>query len=144
MSIIVWTPQGMAADRQSTNGTVRSCMSKLFPHRINGVLYGIGFTGEFDRGFELIDWFREGAVMSAFPNRIDEMKVRLIVGCAKSVYSYECRPYPLYEQEPYAAFGSGREVAYGALDMGASARRAVEICCNRDTSCGMGIDEVVF
>lgn len=41
-------------------------------------------------------------------------------------------PYPVGVEYPFA-LGSGREVAYGAMDAGASPRRAIEIACLRDT-----------
>lgn len=42
----------------------------------------------------------------------------------------------------YAAVGSGADVAIGAMDAGASARRACEIACGRDMSCRLPITMV--
>jgi hypothetical protein len=39
----------------------------------------------------------------------------------------------------YGAVGSGRWVALGAMDAGASARRAVEVACERDVYCGLPV-----
>jgi ATP-dependent protease HslVU (ClpYQ) peptidase subunit len=41
--------------------------------------------------------------------------------------------------EPFAAFGSGAAVAYGAMEMGASAEEAVRIATRRDTYSGGAI-----
>jgi ATP-dependent protease HslVU (ClpYQ) peptidase subunit len=42
-------------------------------------------------------------------------------------------------EEPFAAFGSGAEVAYGAMEMGASAEEAVRAAMRRDTYSGGAI-----
>ena len=38
--------------------------------------------------------------------------------------------------------GAGREIAYGVLEMGGTARQAVEIACKRLDLCGGGVDEL--
>lgn len=42
------------------------------------------------------------------------------------------------------AFGGGQEFAWGALEAGASARRAVEIAIKRSDYAGLGVDVVRF
>lgn len=40
----------------------------------------------------------------------------------------------------FMAWGSGRDFAMGAMEMGASAYRAVEVAIRHSTGCGYGID----
>lgn len=41
-------------------------------------------------------------------------------------------------------YGEGRDFAYGALEMGANAIKAVEVASKYCISCGMGIDVLSF
>jgi hypothetical protein len=40
------------------------------------------------------------------------------------------------------AWGTGREVALGAMSMGADAKTAVKIACKWNIYCGMGVDAI--
>lgn len=43
-------------------------------------------------------------------------------------------------EDPFIAFGAGRDYAMAAMYLGCDARRAVEVACRFDIGCGMGID----
>jgi ATP-dependent protease HslVU (ClpYQ) peptidase subunit len=43
-------------------------------------------------------------------------------------------------EDPFIAFGAGRDYAMAAMHLGCDAHRAVEVACVFDTGCGMGID----
>jgi ATP-dependent protease HslVU (ClpYQ) peptidase subunit len=43
-------------------------------------------------------------------------------------------------EDPFMAWGSGRDFALGAMAMGATAREAVAVACRFNVYCGNGID----
>lgn len=57
---------------------------------------------------------------------------------------YEREPHPFEIEEPFYAFGSGMDIAIGALAMGANAIKAVEIASRYSSHCGNGIDTLTF
>ena len=54
---------------------------------------------------------------------------------------YYCETHDLIDQvmDEYLAIGSGRNIAYGALEMGASAEEAVRMACKYSIYCGLPI-----
>jgi ATP-dependent protease HslVU (ClpYQ) peptidase subunit len=66
--------------------------------------------------------------------------VCLIVWDAQGLRYYEDGPIPETVEHGFWAFGSGRDFAIAAMACGKSAREAVEIACQFDTGCGLGVD----
>jgi hypothetical protein len=58
------------------------------------------------------------------------------------VHKYEFVPFPIVFEDRFYASGSGRDLAIGALAMGADAVQAAEIACTYCTECGVGLDVV--
>lgn len=67
----------------------------------------------------------------------------MVVSRAGVVY-YERQPFSLTIEMPHHAIGIGRECAIGAMAMGASAYRAVEIASGLIDGCGGGIDTLTL
>lgn len=94
-------------------------------------------------------WYERGCKHEEFPacQRDKDLWSRLIAipyrsqGNRQLVY-YEQGPEPIPFYGPFMAWGSGRDVAMGALAMGADARKAVEIACKYNVYCGMGFDVI--
>jgi ATP-dependent protease HslVU (ClpYQ) peptidase subunit len=57
-------------------------------------------------------------------------------------FYFEQLPFKQIIEEKFAAWGSGRDFALGALAKGADAIEAVRIASRFCTSCGMGIDSI--
>ncbi len=53
---------------------------------------------------------------------------------------YDSGPFPARVEDKYLATGCGRDYALAAMYLGHDARRAVEVACALDSSCGNGID----
>lgn len=140
MTIIVWDGKTLAADKQMTNGGLKHKATKIF--KIDGHLVGV--TGDFDYAQAMLEWFRNGAKPESFPDHQKEDSKfvgMLVITPNKQILKYERSPYPIdFTECGVTCIGSGRDYAYGALYMGATAYRAVEAACQYDTHCGMGID----
>lgn len=127
MTTICYRDGVLAADRLLSVGTIRdSYLRKVHKRRRDGALIGgAGTSSQLQTAF---NWFLAG-----------EEDPRPFLGPCELII---VRPTGLVEyhnrhgSHPMAgnffAIGSGSDVAYGALEMGASARKAVEIAARRD------------
>ena len=136
MSIVVWDGKTLAADRMSVCAGLGVTTSKM---SVNGDTV-LAWTGDSDRGRALADWYWRGADKADWPLfQIDNEKwTRLIVASKSGCRVYEQEPYALEVLDQFAAWGSGRDFAYGALEMGADAIKAVQVACKHSIECGMG------
>lgn len=138
MSVIAWDGQSVAADKQLTCGTTTMAITKV--HKLpTGEI--IGLVGCLERGEELMNWYRNGAKPEEFPKFGDSVgDAELIVVTEESVSSYVRSPYSAPIENSFMAWGSGGDVALGAMAMGATAEEAVEIACRFNSACGLGIN----
>lgn len=60
----------------------------------------------------------------------------IIVETSGALRFYEGAGGFIAVDDPFAAFGSGADFAYGAMEMGASAEEAVRVACRRDSGSG--------
>ena len=144
MTIIVWDGKTLAADKQATNSGLKRAVTKIY--NINGNL--VGFSGDWDYAQSMKQWLQDGAYPDKFPkHQEDDNKWVgvLLVTPDKKVYKYERSSTPMdFTEGGCMCIGSGRDFAFGALAMGADAKKAVEIACLYEASCGMGIDTLTF
>lgn len=107
--------------------------------------YLFTFTGPYENGLGLIYWLKNGAKIKEWPDwQIKEEEWGHFIvydRFNKSFSFYEKLPFP-QELKPPFAFGSGQLMAIGALEAGASAIKAVEICNKNLSTCGCGIDAI--
>lgn len=138
MSVVAWDGKTLAADRQATCAGLRTPTSKMCVTKSEI----IAWTGDSDKGRLLADWYLSGADKTTWPKQQEDKDgwVRMIVASASGCKVYEMTPYPLIVHAPFAAWGSGRDYAYGALEMGADARRAVEVANIHSIECGFGVE----
>lgn len=143
MTAIVYKNGVMASDTQETvNDVPRRCV-KLY--KVGKDV--IGTAGNSYTGMMFVDWWKNGAQADDKPDLtnldVDEEDFECLVWTKGKLYSVT-RLFQLVEinleDHPYYAIGSGSAVAYGALAMGASAKRAVEIACDYDISCGLPVE----
>ena len=139
MTVIAWDGKYIAADRLAEYCGLGSKVTKLHTSK-NGDCV-IGFTGGLENGLGLMEWFNNGAVKEEWPDwQKTEDWCRLIIAASDVVFAYERLPYRIVVNEGFAAFGSGRDYALGAMAQGADAIEAVGIASNFCTTCGYGID----
>ena len=53
---------------------------------------------------------------------------------------YELHYNELVKRNPPCAFGDAKDMALGALGMGATSQQAVEVCNNNALQCGKGVE----
>ena len=136
MSVIAWDGKTIAADRQMISGDKRATCCKLV-RLPSGVI--VGWTGTAECGLVLLDWFNGKREWPKFQED-KERWTRLVVVDDKGVGFYEQEPVRIPVLDKFMAWGSGCDFAMGALAMGATAERAVEIANLFCTTCGMGVD----
>ena len=138
MSVIVWDGKTLAADRQGTTGGMRTTSTKIKKLSCGAI---VAWSGAAENGLELAQWWEDGADPGKWPayQSADDW-TRLIVAQKGQAVVYEKRPVPQVVEDPFGAWGCGRDFAVGALAMGADARAAVKVACQFATGCGMGVD----
>lgn len=136
MTVIAYKDGILAADKQSTWGGLGYRTRKI--KRLgNGSLVGCAGNSAICR--QLIDWIEEGAEPELFPDDKNECHM-LLVRPNGTVWLYDGKPRAIELEEEFVAFGSGKEYAIATMHLGFDARRAVEVACHYDRSCGKGID----
>lgn len=144
MSIIVWDGKTLAADKQATNSGLKHTCTKIF--KIGGDL--VGFSGDLGYIGGMKHWLEAGAEPQAFPDHQkdkDDWVGTLVVKPDGRILKYERCAYPIdFSQNKFMCIGSGRDFAYGALEMGADAVRAVEVASRYEAFCGLGVDTLTF
>lgn len=147
MSVIAWDGKSIAADRQGSNGELRFLARKLTresygdPGRQEIAI--LAMTGNQQSGLLLVRWWVDGAKPEAWPasQRTEEWSRLIVWTRYRGLATYEKEPVAIPVEDPFMAWGSGRDFAMGAMARGASAREAVEIACRFSIYCGLGIDE---
>lgn len=146
MTTLVWDGKTLAADRQANVVGMRRQVCKILKLPSNGGL--VGFSGDFDLAQDMHNWLYDGALPKSFPEsqKIDDKMVNTLwIPSPDKIFVFERSPYPIdFSANKVICMGSGRDFAYGALEMGADAVRAVEIANKYDVGSGMGVDTLVF
>lgn len=146
MTVIAWDGQMVAADRQAHDGNiVRPVRKILYSPKEHGVI--LGYCGTIELGEKLTDWYLAGEKEEEWPEKLqldDNWWSELIIAKRDMVITYGQVCTPLRISLPFFAWGSGRQVAIGAMAAGKTAAEAVEIACKHCDSCGLGVDVLHF
>lgn len=148
MTVIAWDGKILAADRQAVCAGMRSIVKKIKATEKGEI---IAFTGEYEQGLVLCEWYENGAKIENWPHfQRTENWTRLVIANIEDIetrpfsknvlYVYEKEPLKIICEESFVAFGAGRDFAMGAMAQGASAIQAVEIANRFSIDCGYGID----
>lgn len=141
MTCIAYKDGILAADRMTVSyGNSKGQTTKIFQFGTEA----LGATGSLIQGRVLMNWYREGADPKVFPKTDkDDEWARLIVATADSLIWFDNTPIPQeLEGRKFAAFGSGADIALGALFIGASAVEAVGAASEFITDVGCGVDVI--
>ena len=144
MTTIAFRYGTLAADRRvsdSSRGLIEGGTTKVF-RRKDGCLVGV--AGSLGIANRFVRWFLGGEVGEAPSLRDKDANATaeaIIIRSNGQIENYYELGIIIAETE-YYAIGSGATAALAAMDMGADARRAVEIACGRDAGSGNGIDSV--
>lgn len=142
MSVVVWDGRTLATDRLAQCAGHGFSVTKS--HQLeNGEV--VAWTGTQQSGHLIAEWYEKGADPAQWPAfQLGEDWSRLIILHTSRVLArlgcYEKLAFEEPIEEPFFAFGAGRDLALGALAMGADAVTAVRIACQFCIDCGAGID----
>lgn len=138
MTTIAWDGKTLAADCQATSGNLRTLVTKIVQIENGDIL---AWTGSQEQGLVLMDWYRSGAERNKWPTFQSDKNdwTRLVVFTKHNLYEYEQQPFPQLVETKISAFGSGRELALGAMSHGATAEEAVLTAAKFDTGTGFGV-----
>lgn len=139
MTVIAWDGRTLAADKQGTQHNLKMTVTKI--HKINGCL--LFSSGELSRVTALYHWFEQGALESNYPdfqNVRETYEPLTVIKPDGRIWRYEMSAHPFEIEEVQYACGSGRDFALAAMKVGKNAVQAVEIACEFDPNCGMGMD----
>ncbi len=139
MTVIAWDGTTLAADKQATSNGLKRTVTKI--RKVGDCL--IASSGDFDVVQELYAWFERGASPSDWPEiqkDKDSWSRLYVIKSDKSIWVYERRPYPHRLEDSSFACGSGRDYALAAMHLGCSSAVAVQVACNFESGCGMGMD----
>ena len=147
MTVIVWDGKQLAADKQATEGGLLQTVTKvrkITTGRHKGwLLAAAGATAQCNM---MMGWFEAGADPNKFPHSLqkeDSFAAHMIAISPEGVvHKYEFVPFPIVFEDKFYAAGTGRDLAIGALAMGADAVTACEVACTYSTECGVGMDVV--
>ena len=132
MTIIVFDGAMCAVDSGAVAGTTTHTINKWWL-KDNEFITGAGNASHV---VALAEWYISGAALDKFPPRVLlQRDAELIVVFAHGVRRYEASPHAIDHGLTKCAFGEGRDFAYGALAMGATALRAAEIACQFNPAC---------
>lgn len=132
MTVIVYDGRSCAVDSGAAAGTTMLRVRKFWT-RTDELITGAGDTSHV---VAMAEWYMSGAKLEEFPPMIHlKRDAELIVIDSNGVHRYEASPYAVDHGKDACAFGGGRDFAYGALAMGASAYRAAVIACQYSPVC---------
>jgi hypothetical protein len=137
MTIIAWDGKSLAVDKVCVCSEMAFTVTKAKKVSETAVA---AWTGDHEQGLALARWFKKGAFTTEWPKfQEGEKWTRLVLMDSSGVYCFERLPVRQYFEDPFMAWGSGRDYAMGAMAMGASAKQAAEIASQFNVYCGNGI-----
>lgn len=145
MSVVAWRDGVVAADWMLTAGTLQCSVRKVWRLEDGSVIAGVG---QYEQVLALVEWWRKGRPVEGSPvRRMKEVKATIVVARGRGCWYWweemnHGMDLGLKVRGKFMAWGSGAEVAMGAMAMGASAVRAVEVANRYADGCGLGVDWV--
>lgn len=151
MTTIAWDGKTLAADQCSWSGGVRRKTCKVFKLESTAGFDGevlVAFAGTASYCMSVLAWMI-GKATKPEPAQYfkpEEMDRQCAVLIDHQRQVWTCSNDLLWQRHDETIFanGAGQEFAWGALEAGADAVRAVEIAMKRSDYAGFGVDSVSF
>lgn len=140
MTCIAWDGKTLAADKASTSGGFKSTVTKIY--RVRDAI--VALVGNESAVMAGLVWLHGAMNPHEYPEGMKTTDSAMWVIRSYEFLRYEAGPYPARVESPFLAIGSGRDYALAAMYLGHDARRAVEVACALDNSCGNGIDTLTL
>lgn len=141
MTVVAYDGKTLAADRQATYGNTPFPVTKIF--RVGNDL--VAGSGDWSECLAFLEWYEsvKFAKLGGSPPKPDFKEgFGILVIRNGELWRYERELVPFLINVPFWAIGSGADYALGAMACGKSAKEAVEIACQFDINCGLGVDVV--
>jgi ATP-dependent protease HslVU (ClpYQ) peptidase subunit len=116
----------MVADSHVSGGTSFKT-TKI--HRVGDKL--VGFSGTLSHCLKFLEWLKHGTPLNLVYDKEEHTFCALVMD-GGFLYYYDNELIATAVDDQIYAIGSGAEYALGAIDAGATPKRAVEIACKRD------------
>lgn len=139
MTIIVYDGDELALDGAAIHEGTKVPIVKAWTSPTGEVITGIGNAAQIA---VMRDWYLDGAKRDDFPltgQREGNPWCELIVASRDGLRRYENLHLPVQHGKNKCAFGVGKDFAYGALAMGATASQAAEVALKYAPDTGHGI-----
>lgn len=141
MTVIVFDGATCAVDSGAAADTTMLRVRKFWTR--GGEL--ITGAGETSHVVAMAEWYLAGANPQEFPSIVlVKRDAELVIIDSRGVRRYEASPYAVDHGLTKCAFGGGRDFAYGALAMGASAAQAAKIACEFSPVCAEPVHTFVW
>jgi ATP-dependent protease HslVU (ClpYQ) peptidase subunit len=138
LTTIVYRDGVMAADGRVTVGQlIVTDRCKKITKLSDGALFALAGEDQLEK--PIIEWLEEAEGGVAPPQGKDFSAILVDTQGNLSVFTGSGDRFVPWDDIEYAAFGSGADVAYGALEMGATADQAVAASIKRDVNSGGSI-----
>lgn len=132
MTTVAWDGKTLAADSQSTTGSIRGTAAKLAKNKAGFLVAG---AGDWPTVKMWINWVLAGMPPDQQPASVTETSV-LVVDPRGRPTLFSDTPVAAPLPRKQWAIGSGADLALGAMAAGADARQAVKIACKLDVYSG--------
>lgn len=129
MTTIAWDGTMLAADSQATRGGLTHNTQKIFKLK-DALIAGVGSWIDVQK---FLEWYQNQ--VEKFPDLDDPESFEAIVITRGGAASYGPSKYPFKLRGKYAT-GSGTQAAMAAMNLGKSARAAVEVAAKVDLYTG--------
>ena len=140
MTVIAWDGRTLAADKQTTFGSVKAQTTKIKRSACGALMGAAGPTAACR---EMMDWYERGADKESFPqHQRDEQKsaALLVITEDKKVLHFDASPWAVVIENKEFAIGSGGDFAKAAMYCGKDAVQAVAVASLFHVCCGNGVD----
>jgi len=137
MTVIVWDGSTLATDKAATDGAAQWETTKAWRWN-NEILSG---AGPLQTILTMREWYKDrpGNLFPSVQQGPDWC--HFVVVTRNGLLRYEQGWIPIDHGWDQCAFGEGRDFAYGAMAMGATAAQAVEAANKYSVHCGLGVEE---
>lgn len=149
MTTIAWDGKTLAADQCSWSGGTRRRTKKVFKIRTKqGRVLLVAFAGTQSFCLQVLAWMKGDGPRpnpSDYWGRDDiDRQCAVVIDEKRRVWSLSNDLFWNQMKERKFANGSGQEMAWGALEAGATAAQAIRIVMKRSDYAGLGVDTVSF
>ena len=143
MTVIAFDGHILAADRKLAFNDLPRQTCKIRKSKEGTIMAG---AGNWQTVIRLFEWYNEGAEREDFPypGSTDDAASLILLNKKGQLFYILDKPVVHELEDDFMAFGSGSDLAMGAMAMGASAIEAVGVASKYNLFCGIGINYVEF